>query len=74
MIFEATDREVTYDDNAKRFRVMGFLAICRMEAEVAVPTIGFTWRSDPIEQCRPAEFAVIGQEVNGKYYEEPGGK
>ena len=45
-----------------------------MEAEVAVPTIGFTWRSDPIEQCRPAEFAVIAQEVNGKYYEEPGGK
>jgi hypothetical protein len=74
MTFEATDKPVTYDDNAKRFRVTGFLATCRMEAEVTVPSIGFSWRSDPIEKCQPAEFAVIGEEVNGKFYGEPGAK
>ena len=70
MIFEATDTAVTYDDKAKHFRVTGFLAICRMEARVAVPSMGFTWRSDPIDKCPPAAFAVIGHEVNGKYYDE----
>lgn len=70
MIFEATDKAVTYDNNARQFRVTGFLATCRMEARVAVPSIGFTWKSDPIDKCPPAEFAVIGNEVNGKYYDE----
>ena len=70
MIFEATNKAVTYDDKAKFFRVTGFLATCRMEARVVVPSIGFTWRSDPIDKCPPAEFAVIGNEVNGKYYQE----
>ena len=70
MVFEATNKAVTYDDKAKRFRVNGFLAICRMEAHVAVPSIGFTWKSDPIDKCPPAEFAVIGNEVNGKYYDD----
>ena len=70
MVFEATNKAVTYDDKAKLFRVTGFLAICRMEARVAMPSIGFTWRSDPIDKCPPAAFAVIGNEVNGKYYDE----
>ena len=70
MVFEATDRDVTYDDKAKLFRVTGSLAVCRMEARVVVPSIGFTWRSDPIDKCPPAAFAVIGDEVNGKYYDE----
>jgi hypothetical protein len=35
MIFEATNKAVTYDDKAKLFRVTGFLAICRMEARLA---------------------------------------
>lgn len=69
MIFEATGQAVTYDDKAKSFRVTGFLANCRMEAQVAVPSIGCTWRSDPIDKSPPAEFAVIGNEVNGKYYD-----
>ena len=69
-VFEATDQAVTYDVKAKLFRVTGFLAFCRMEARVAVPSMGFSWRSDPIDKCPPAAFAVIGKEVNGKYYEE----
>jgi hypothetical protein len=74
MIFAATDKAVNYDDKAKRFRVTGYLATCRMEARVAVPSIGFVWKSDPIDKCPPAEFAVIGDEVNGKYYDEAGAK
>jgi hypothetical protein len=74
MIFEATDKPVAYDDNAMRFRVSGFLATCRMEARVVVPSIAFSWKSDPIDKCPPAAFAVMGDEVNGKYYEEAGAK
>lgn len=74
MIFEATDRPVTYEDKARRFRVTGYLANCRMQAQVEVPSARLTWKSAPIEQCRPADFAVIGEEVNGRYYDETIGK
>lgn len=74
MVFEATDKAVTYDDKARHFRVTGFLATCRMEARVEVPGTGFTWKSDPIDRCPPADFALIGEEVNGKYYDETGAK
>jgi hypothetical protein len=70
MIFEATGRAVTYEDKAKHFRVTGFLATCRMQAWVEVSSANFTWKSEPIGQCRPADFAIIGEEVNGKYYDE----
>jgi hypothetical protein len=70
MIFEATNRSITYEDKAKHFRVTGFLATCRIQAQVEVPSANFTWKSEPIERCRPADFAVIGEEVNGKYYDE----
>jgi hypothetical protein len=70
MVFEATKQAVVYDDKSKLYRVTGFLATCRMEARVAVPSVGFIWKSDPIDKCPPASFAVIGTEVNGKYYDE----
>ena len=34
---------------------------------VEVPSIGFTWKSDAIETSR-ADFALIGEEANGKHY------
>jgi hypothetical protein len=74
MIFEASDKAINYDDRAKRFRVTGFLATCRMEARVEIPSSGFIWKSDPIDKCPPAAFAVIGDEVNGKYYGEADAK
>jgi hypothetical protein len=51
----ATDKPVTCEDKLKRFRVRGFLATCRMEAEVSVPSRG---------------FAVIGEAVNGRHCDE----
>ena len=74
MVFETTDKAITYEDKSKHFRVTGFLATCTMEARVEVPSIKFTWQSDPIEKCKPADFAVIGEEVNGKYYDELAGR
>jgi hypothetical protein len=38
-----------------------------MAATVQVPSIGFTWKSDPMETSR-ADFAIIGEERNGRYY------
>ena len=70
MTFEATPEAVLYEDKAKHFRLKGFLATCRMEAQVENLATGYSWRSDPIATCPPAAFAVIGEEVNGKYYDE----
>ncbi len=67
MRWTATDEPVDVDDPTKQFRFRGWKASCRMAAAVEVPSIGFTWRSDPIETSR-ADFAIIGEEVNGKYY------
>jgi len=44
------------------------VASCQLEAQVEVPSIGFSWTSDPLEKSR-ADFAIIGEEVNGRYYE-----
>ncbi len=42
--------------------------------EVSVPSTGFGWRSDAIDPCPPADFAVVGEEVNGEPYEEVAAK
>ncbi len=34
---------------------------------LSVPSIGFTWNSDPIETSH-ANFSIFGEEANGKYY------
>lgn len=63
----ATGDPVTYNDPAKLFRFTGWLATARLEAQVEVPAVGFSWKSDPLETSH-SDFAVIGSEVNGKYY------
>jgi hypothetical protein len=65
--FAATDEPVEWDDPARQFRFRGWKARSQLEARVVVPSIGFTWRSDPIATSH-ADFAVIGEESNGKYY------
>jgi hypothetical protein len=67
VVFESTNKAVTYDDKAKLYRVTGILAICRMEARVAVPSIGLSLEKRPVDKRPPAAFTVIGNEVNGKY-------
>jgi len=65
--WNATNEKISYNDPQKQFRVDGFKATSRLEASVEVPSIGFSWKSDPLETST-ANFAIIGDEVNGKYY------
>ena len=67
LIWKATGEEVVYDDPQRQFRVQGHLASAQLEARVEVPSTGFSWQSDPLATSR-ASFAVIGEEVNGRYY------
>lgn len=67
IVWKATDEKFSYNDPQKQFRVDGFKAIAQLEASVEVPSIGFSWKSDSLETST-ANFAIIGDEVNGKYY------
>jgi hypothetical protein len=67
MVWQSTGEPVLYNSPSQQFRFNGSRAHCQLEAQVEVPSIGFSWKSDPIETSR-ADFAVIGDEVNGRYY------
>ncbi len=67
MVCTATDEKVLYDDPTKQFRVEGYRATAQMEAQVNVLSIDFSWKSDPLSTSK-ANFAIIGNEVNGRYY------
>ena len=67
LIWKATDEKIIYDDPQKQFRVEGYRASAQLEAQVKVPSIGFSWKSDPLSDSN-AKFAIIGDEVNGRYY------
>ena len=68
VVWKATDEKVLIDDKQKHFRFEGYRAMAQAEAMVEVPLLNFSWKSDPIETSR-ATFAIIGNEVNGKYYD-----
>lgn len=68
LVWKSIGEPVKYEDAAKHFRFTGFRATCQMEVEVAVPSTGFSWKSDPLETSK-SDFAIIGEEVNGRYYD-----
>jgi hypothetical protein len=68
MVWKSTEEAVKYDDPSKHFRFTGTKASCQMEAEIEVPSIGFSWKSDPLETSK-SDVAIIGDEVNGRYYD-----
>jgi len=68
MIWKSSGEPVKYEDVSKHFRFTGTRAICQMEAQVDVPSIGFSWKSDPLDTSK-CDFAVMGEEVNGRYYD-----
>lgn len=70
MVWKSTGEPVLYEDAAKHFRFTGTRATCQMEAEVHVPSTGFSWKSDPLETSK-CDFAIMGEEVNGRYYDQP---
>lgn len=59
---------MTYEDASMHFRFIGSRASCQLEAAVEVPSIGFSWKSDPLTTSK-ADFAIIGEEVNGRYFD-----
>ena len=68
MVWKSTGESVTIEDTSKHFRFTGMRAACQMEAEIEVPSIGFSWNSDPLETSK-CDFAILGDEVNGRYYD-----
>lgn len=67
LVWKAGADAVKYEDPAQQFRFTGFQATAQLEASVRVPSLDFSWKSDPLESSK-ADFAVIGEEVNGRYY------
>ena len=68
LVLTSTGEPVRYEDPTRQYRFEGFKAGAQLEATVRVPTIDFTFKTDPMETSK-CDFAVIGEEVNGKYYE-----
>lgn len=69
VVWKATDEKVVIENKERHFRFEGFRAIAQAEAKVSVPSLDFSWKSDPIATSH-ADFAIIGTETNGKYYDE----
>jgi hypothetical protein len=68
MVWKSTGEPVTYDDPTRQFRFTGSRASCQLEAQVEVPSIDFSWKSGPLRSSK-SDFAIVGQEVNGRYYD-----
>jgi hypothetical protein len=72
LVFRATGGPVKYEDAARQYRFEGVRAAAQLEATIRIPSIDFSFKTDPLETSR-CDFAVMGDEVNGKYYEAPKG-
>jgi hypothetical protein len=68
VVFTATDEPVNYESAMQQYRFEGFKASAQLEATIRVPSIDFTFKTDPLETSK-CDFAVVGTEVNGRYYE-----
>ena len=68
LVFTSTGESVKYEDPTRQYRFEGFKAIAKLEASVRVPSLDFAFKTDPLDTSK-CDFAVMGSEVNGKYYE-----
>jgi hypothetical protein len=68
LLFKASPEPVKYEDPARQYRFEGFKASAQLEAVFRVPSIDFTFKTDPLETSS-CDFAVMGEEVNGRYYD-----
>ncbi len=68
MVWKPNGQPVKFEDPSKHFRFVRSRATVQMEAEIHVPSIGFSWKSDPLETSK-CDFAVLGEKVNGRYYD-----
>jgi hypothetical protein len=68
LVFTATDELFKCEDSSRQYRFEGFKASAQLEATFRVPSIDFTFKTDPLQSSK-SDFAVMGTEANGKYYE-----
>jgi hypothetical protein len=69
LAFTATDESVKYENAMQQYWFEGFKASAQLEATIRVPSIDFTFKTDPLETSK-CDFGVMGDEVNGRYYEQ----
>lgn len=67
LVFKAGNEQVRYEDTNRQYRFEGVKAVAQLEATIRVPSIDFVFKTDPLETAH-CDFAVMGSEVNGKYY------
>jgi hypothetical protein len=71
LVFQVSDEPVKYEDPMRQYRFVRRTASAQLEAGVRVPSIAFPFRTDPLESSK-CDFAFMGTEMNGKYYETAG--
>ena len=64
LVFTSTDEPIEYENAMRQYRLEGFKAMAQLEATVRVPSIDFTFKTDPLESSK-CDFAVMGDEANG---------
>src|SRR5262249_16261832 len=68
VVVRGGDEPVKYEDPARQYRFEGFKAAAQLEATFRVPSIDFSFKTDPLG-ASSSDFAVMGGEVNGRYYD-----
>ena len=68
LVLKVTDEPVKYEDATRQYRFEGFKASAQLEGAIRVPSIDFSFKTDPLEESK-CDFAAMGTEANGKYYE-----
>jgi hypothetical protein len=68
LVFKAGSEPIRHEDPARQYRFVGFQATAQLEAAFRVPSIDFTFRTDPLGTSS-SDFAVMGEEINGRYYD-----
>ncbi|HTG27499.1 MAG TPA: hypothetical protein VK818_04685, partial [Methylomirabilota bacterium] len=52
IIWKSNGQSARYEDASRHFRFSGTAATCQLEAQVEVPSAGFSWKSDPLETSK----------------------
>jgi hypothetical protein len=67
LVLTATEEKVNWDVAGRQYRFDGHKAKAQLEASVEVPSLNYSWKSEPLEKST-ADFAILGKEANGKFY------
>jgi len=65
LVLKAGDEPVKYEDPGRQYRFEGVKAAAQLEATIRVPSIDFTFKTDPLETSH-CDFAVMGKRSQWK--------